>query len=123
MSVDYRRLHTLWRTHEAYQSSASPTTSTSAPTTCSACYRVGPDSPIARPRRVGIAGQQLRATVALLIGWLSTAFINGWLGTPRLIRRVVVRRDEKRERMTKNLSRARRARGLIGGGAYTRKRE
>ncbi|MGH7609781.1 MAG: hypothetical protein ACREOD_07615 [Candidatus Dormibacteria bacterium] len=45
-------------------------------------YQVGPVSYAIRPKRKGIACQQLRATAAMVIDWLRVLHRAGWLGTP-----------------------------------------
>lgn len=57
----YERVHHLWRVR----------------------YRVGADDHALRPKRRGIACQQLRATVALLAEWLVILWREGWLGSGR----------------------------------------
>lgn len=68
------------------------------------------DHHITRPRKVGAAWQQLRASASILIDWLLAAERNGWFGTPsRNSRQVVIRRAEPNVR---RLDRMREERGL-----------
>ncbi|HEU4977652.1 MAG TPA: hypothetical protein VFT42_02030 [Solirubrobacteraceae bacterium] len=50
-------------------------------------YRVGADDHMLRPKRRGIACQQLRANAALVIEWLQILHREGWLASARLAKR------------------------------------
>ena len=59
--TSYERVHQLWRSR----------------------YRVGAEDHSLRPKRHGVACQQLRANAALLIEWLRILWREGWLGSAR----------------------------------------
>ena len=48
--------------------------------------------PADRPRKIGLAWQQLRASASILIDWILAAERNGWFGTPPRNHRKVVTR-------------------------------
>ncbi len=59
-------------------------------------YNVGPDSCRDRPKRRGIACQQLRATAALLVEWLLICTRESWRGSLRRPDRVKARVNQDR---------------------------
>jgi hypothetical protein len=52
----------------------------------------GGDHHITRPRKTGLAWQQLRASASILIDWILAAERNGWFGTPSRNQRKIVTR-------------------------------
>jgi hypothetical protein len=70
-SNDWRRLLPVWRTHDAYQAMRqSHQRFEGKHQALRSNYLIAPNSYAIRPKRIGIAWQQLRANAALLIEWL-----------------------------------------------------
>ena len=83
-SRGWRYLLPLWRTEEAYLALRhSHSAYEKAHWNWRDRWLVGPDSVTNRPRRRGIACQQLRAQAALLLEWLIVCWREGWLGNRR----------------------------------------
>ena len=83
-SRGWRYLLPLWRTEEAYLALRhSHGHYEKAHWRWRDQWLVGPDSVTNRPRRRGIACQQLRGQAALLLEWLVVCWRQGWLGNPR----------------------------------------
>lgn len=81
----WRLLVPLWRTHPAYQVlRASHAHYESAHHRWRERYAVAGDTRADRSKRRGIGVQQLRASVALVIEWLTICHRQGWLGGPVL---------------------------------------
>jgi hypothetical protein len=74
-------------------------------------YQVAGNSPDTRPRRPGIAWQELRASAALLVEWLYLSLRHGWLGSHRHRNTNPVRTLSGRRRLA-NVLGARRRHGL-----------
>lgn len=84
-SRGWRHLLPLWRTEEAYLALKEANRSYErSHWRWRDLWLVGPDSNTNRPRRRGIACQQLRAEAALLLEWLLVCWREGWLGNPRV---------------------------------------
>lgn len=83
-SHDWRRLLPMWRTDETYFAlRGSHASYERVHALWRSRYRVGGDNHTSRPKRIGIACQQLRANAALLIEWLRILDREGWLGSAR----------------------------------------
>lgn len=81
----WRLLVPLWRTDPAYQVLRfSHTSYESAHDRWRERYAVAGDTRADRPKRRGLGVQQLRASVALVIEWLTICHRQGWLGGPVL---------------------------------------
>jgi len=70
-------------------------------------YKFGPDCLALRPKRIGVAWQQLRVSAATVIKWLRVCFRQGWLGNhgrhedprPRSSKRVYAQTLRVREQL------------------------
>jgi hypothetical protein len=51
-------------------------------------YNVAPNCFKMRPKRTGLAWQQLRASAALVVEWMRICYRAGWLGTARVVQRM-----------------------------------
>lgn len=94
---NWRLLLPLWRTAPAYQVlRATHSAYESAHHRWRERYAVAGDTKADRPKRRGLGVQQLRASAALVIEWLTICHRQGWLGGPVLNERAesVISRDE-----------------------------
>ena len=122
-SHDWTRILPLWRTHPAYQELR--TTHKFYERTHATLRKryIGPDSVTIRPKRMGLACQQLRANAVLLCYWVKLCEMHGWLeAPPRQAMHKTRRRDSKRNRMRSNLQTHRRHLGIYGGNAKQSRR-
>lgn len=112
----WRRLVPIWRTSPVYSELRSTHSNYEfAHHQQRNSHGVGPTSVDRRPHRVGIACQQLHATVGLLTNWLIVADARGWLGGPCKRRITVVARDGEAYRINREVMQARKEDGLTGG--------
>jgi hypothetical protein len=81
----WRLLLPLWRTTEAYMAlrRSSRSYNEGIHSYWRSRYGVGGTNSKTRPKRIGVAWQQLRASAALLAEWLKICWREGWLGSPR----------------------------------------
>lgn len=113
-SSDWRRLLPVRRTHPAYQAmTESHHTYEHKHQALRDNYLVAPNSYAMRPKRIGLAWQQLRANAALLIEWLRFD-IQGGPG------RLVVMETSGRT-VRYRIARRRARLGLAGGGTVGRR--
>lgn len=108
-----RRLLPIWRTSPIY-GALRPLMKTCerVHTNWRERYRVGGKTLADRPRRIGLAWQQLRANAALMIEWLWTNLRQGWVGS-RAVRAAA--EPLPVGKLYENLVKARRAESLFGG--------
>ena len=110
-SRGWRYLLPLWRTEEAYLALRhSHDHYEKVHWNWRDRWLVGPDSNTIRPRRRGIACQQLRAQAALLLEWLIVCWRQGWLGNPRVNMKEAFK--TRAQQQVERLFRSRERRGL-----------
>lgn len=108
-----RRLLPIWRTSTIYAALRPVMNSCErVHTNWRERYRVGGKTLADRPRRIGLAWQQLRANAALMIEWLWTNLRQGWIGARRSS---TPAKPLPVGSMYENIIKARRAESLFGG--------
>jgi len=111
-SHDWRTLLPMWRTEPAYFAlKETHTAYERVHQLWRSRYRVGAEDHSLRPKRHGVACQQLRANAALLIEWLRIIWREGWLGSAR---RNPKRAFRQEPRALSRLLEFRRRQGLTG---------
>ncbi len=75
--------------------------------------RIAGDNLACRPKRRGLAWQELRAQAALLVEWLRISWREGWLGSARRNKKGEARNALSGEKRTEGLRRFRERIGLI----------
>jgi hypothetical protein len=117
--ADYTRLLPLWPTHEPYAILREAHTEYERIHHHNRRrYRIGADCLELRPKRIGAAWQQLRASAAVAVEWLRICLRQGWLGNNG-------RHQEPRLRTSKRvLEQTLQARAKLGrwGGGNARRR-
>jgi hypothetical protein len=112
-SKDWRLLIPLWRTDAVYHElEESHQSYERVHRHWRDRYKVAGDTLACRPKRRGLAWQELRAQAALLAEWTMIAFREGWLGSARRNRKSAARNDAIGIRRVKNLLRFRHKVGL-----------
>lgn len=112
-SKDWRLLIPLWRTEAIYHElEASHQHYERVHHHWRERYLVAGDHLSTRPKRRGIAWQELRSQAALVAEWLTLAWREGWLGSARRNRKDATRNGDVGERRAKSLLRFRRSEGL-----------
>jgi hypothetical protein len=87
-------------------------------------YAVAEKSVKGRPKRRGVARQQLRADAAVYIEWVRIGVREGWFGTPRLNDGVEYRSRAKSFERFDRFVRSRKRNGIGGrNGRYGRRAE
>jgi hypothetical protein len=110
---DWRLLVPLWRTDPIYHELASSHGSYErVHRHWRERYRVGGDGLSLRPKRRGIAVQELRAQAALLVEWLCISWREGWLGSARRNKKGAVRFPEKGQKRLQRVLQSRAKNGL-----------
>lgn len=112
----WRSLLPLWRTTAAYQAlRASHQNYEQTHHRWRERYAVAGDTRADRPKRIGLGVQQLRASAALVIEWLTICHRQGWLGGP-VLNAQVERMIDKREadQLVRNIVSLRHRLGLTG---------
>lgn len=117
-SESVRRLLPMWRTSETYQALRSQMgVYERVHEDFRTHFRSGGKNLRERPRRIGIACQQLRANAALVVQWIWVMYRQGWLGSrPEREQAKPISGARWRERIMK----ARWRESLIGGSYPTR---
>jgi hypothetical protein len=87
-SRDWKLLLPLWRTDVIYfELKTSHNAMEAVHGYWRSRYNVAPNCFKMRPKRTGVAWQQLRASAALLVEWMRICYRAGWLGTARVVQR------------------------------------
>lgn len=113
-STNWRRVLPIWRTHSSYLAvRRSHHAYESTHRALRSQFGVAPNELALRPKRKGIACQQLRAFAAMVIAWLRTIELWGF-GTAKRTLQAPVAPDE--ERLVANILRLRAENSWRGGG-------
>lgn len=113
-SKDWRLLVPLWRTSATYHElRSSHQRYERVHHHWRERYGVGGDTHHTRPKRVSRAGQQLRATVAMMIEWLRICWREGWLSTPRRNTNQPQRQKDIGPRIAARFAKTRQTLGLL----------